>query len=407
MRHVFENNSPQVINRFKPTNVYSRIPVSNVAGKIQRVTATVDIHHSFTRDLKIYLLAPGGKKVLLVGQEGGSGNNFLNTNFDDDSPTSIISASPPFSGTFRPEEPLKHLKGLDANGDWALQVQDVAYFDGGSLNRWALTLTVEEEEVTSNFKIDVRFLGGLTQTQRAVFETAAARWAEVIVGDLPTATVEGETIDDVLIEAKGASIDGPGGVLGQAGPTFVRNGSLLPVKGIMEFDVGDLARMESDGSLLDVIIHEMGHVLGLGTLWNLKGLLVNSGTANPLFAGFNSMREFSVLANRPAPTPVPVANTGGPGTREGHWRESVFGSELMTGFLDPGDNPLSRMSIASFEDLGYIVNYNSAAPYTIPSALNLAMAGISAEGGYGRRHCAACGPRALRTSPYVLPESAT
>lgn len=41
------------------------------------------------------------------------------------------------------------------------------------------------------------------------------------------------------------------------------------------------------------------------------------------------MREYAVLIGATVPTPVPVANTGGPGTRDGHWRESVFGNELL------------------------------------------------------------------------------
>jgi predicted Zn-dependent protease len=119
---------------------------------------------------------------------------------------------------------------------------------------------------TSPFSIDVRFLGGLSPAQQAAFANAAQRWAQVITGDLPPDIVDGHTIDDVLIEAEGVPIDGPGRTLGQAGPTHVRLGSLLPVKGIMSFDTADLDRMEADGSLTDVILHEMGHVLGFGTL---------------------------------------------------------------------------------------------------------------------------------------------
>src|SRR3712207_7394171 len=47
-----------------------------------------------------------------------------------------------------------------------------------------------------------------------------------------------------LIDASGVAIDGPGGVLGQAGPDYVRGGSYLPVHGVMEFDTADLARLE-------------------------------------------------------------------------------------------------------------------------------------------------------------------
>jgi hypothetical protein len=85
----------------------------------------------------------------------------------------------------------------------------------------------------------------------------------VIVGDLPRARVDGELIDDILILAQGAPIDGPGRILGQAGPTHVRPRSagaaaFLPVKGIMSFDTADLAKMARDGTLNDVIAHEMG-----------------------------------------------------------------------------------------------------------------------------------------------------
>ena len=112
--------------------------------------------------------------------------------------------------------------------------------------------------VDTDFNIEVEFQGGLSPSQRAAFKLAAARWAELITGNLPSATIENRPIDDVLIFAKGARIDGPNGVLGQAGTTFIRTNTKLPIQGIMEFDVDDLNQMESNGTLIDVIIHEMG-----------------------------------------------------------------------------------------------------------------------------------------------------
>ena len=124
----------------------------------------------------------------------------------------------------------------------------------------------------SAYKIEVRFLGGLTAAQKNAFKTAADRWTKVIVGDLPSVQVDGEVIDDLLILAQGVAIDGPGGILGQAGPTHLRpagagTSAFLPVKGIMSFDTADLAQMQADGTLKDVITHEMGHVIGIGTIW--------------------------------------------------------------------------------------------------------------------------------------------
>jgi len=154
----------------------------------------------------------------------------------------------------------------------------------------------------TTFNIEVRFLGGLTATQQQVFRLAAARWSQIITGDLPRVSVDGEVIDDVLIEASGTHIDGPRGTLGQAGPTHLRPGTSLPAKGIMEFDRADLARMQADGSLATVIIHEMGHVLGIGTIWSGLGLLQGAEPANPVFTGRNVMREFATLLG--AQTPI-------------------------------------------------------------------------------------------------------
>lgn len=407
MRKVFFNNIPISIERFRPTNISSVIPVDKLGGTIERVTVVVNITHSYTADLHIFLVAPDGKEIALVEGQGGSGDNYYNTVFDDGSSTSIASASPPFTGVYRPEEPLSTLNGIDPDGQWTLKVRDDQFLDGGFLNGWGMALVAGQTPApAASFDIDVRFLGGLSPSQRSVFAAAAARWSDVIIGDLPSASVGGDVIDDVRIDASGISIDGPLGTLGRAGPTRFRPGTLLPVTGIMEFDIGDLNRMEFDGSLLNVIIHEMGHVLGIGTLWNMKGLLQGSGTSNPIITGTNAMREFATLIGSAGPIPVPAANTGGPGTREGHFRESIFGNELMTGYLDPGINPISRLTVGALQDLGYQVDYDSADPFSLPSALELAMMGIGAEGGYGHRQCAMCVDGKWRINAEVLPQSA-
>ena len=147
----------------------------------------------------------------------------------------------------------------------------------------------------------------------------------------------------------------------------------------MSFDSADLARMESDGSLVRVIMHEMGHVIGLGTIWDELGLRQGAGTSNPTFTGAVAMAEFATLRGQTALQAVPVANVGGPGTRDSHWRELVFGNELMTGILNSGVNPLSRLTVGALQDMGYEVQLAAADPYTLPTALEIAMMGIGGE----------------------------
>jgi hypothetical protein len=233
---------------------------------------------------------------------------------------------------------------------------------------------------TSPFTIEVRFLGGLNARQRAAFTAAADRWTRIIVGDLPRVRVDNELVDDVLILAQGVSIDGPGRILGQAGPTHLRPASaggaaFLTAKGLMSFDTADLAAMENAGTLNDVITHEMGHVLGIGTLWDRKGLLKRAGTNNPTFSGAGAMKEYRLIRGGGRRRRVPVENTGGPGTRDGHWRETVFRDELMSGFIAQPGNPLSRITAASLDDLGYQVDVDAGEPYVLPNLMALAEEG--------------------------------
>lgn len=246
----------------------------------------------------------------------------------------------------------------------------------------------------SPFTIDVRFAGGLTPRQRAAFAAAADRWTSVVVGDLPDVELDGEVVDDVLIVAEGADIDGPGGVLGRAGPTHLRPGSMLPARGEMTFDAADLAVLESAGTLDDVIAHEMGHVLGIGTLWAAAGLLAGADTVDPVFTGAGAMAEYAALGGE---GPVPVENTGGPGTAGGHWRESRFGPELMSGFIGEPGNPLSRLTAASLGDLGYQVDPDAARPYALPPPAGPRAPSLR---GHGGRYVV------TRRRPVVLPESA-
>jgi hypothetical protein len=220
---------------------------------------------------------------------------------------------------------------------------------------------------TGAFQITLR-TSGLTAAQQAVFQQAANRWAQVIIGDLPNANYFGVSVDDVLIDASASAIDGPGGILGQAGPDFFRAGTDLPIHGVMQFDSADLASLQASGGLYYTVLHEMGHVLGFGTIWEDRGLLTGAGTSNPLFTGANAVAAYDAIFHTSA-TGVPVENQGGQGTADSHWRETVFNNEVMTGYLDGGVNPLSRVTVASMADLGYQVNLNAADAYTPPGHL--------------------------------------
>ena len=62
---------------------------------------------------------------------------------------------------------------------------------------------------------------------------------------------------------------------------------------------------------------------------------------------------------------VPTENAGtiDDGSFCGHWADECLQSELMTSFIDRGLNPLSRITIATLDDLGYTVDYSTADSY--------------------------------------------
>ena len=241
------------------------------------------------------------------------------------------------------------------------------------------------------YEISVCITTAMTPAQRGVFKNSSTRWSTIIKGDLPSLSGSlaanacglphpsvNTTYDDLLIFAAVADIDGPGAVLGRAGPCVSRTGPAgLPVIGVMEFDGADLGNMESNGTLLSVILHEMGHVLGIGTIWNRFGLLQNPSSAgSPLdtyYSGAGGLAGFEAIggATYTGGAKVPVENTGGAGTMNGHWRESVLRNELMTGFINGGGvgNPLSQLTVRSLADLGYTVDPAAADPFSLAFSL--------------------------------------
>ena len=282
--------------------------------------------------------------------------------------------------------------GKSADGAGAQKVRAIS----GALPPADISATVQ-----SSYNIVVRFFdaASMTPAQQTLFTNAAQRIMGAVTGDLAdvqltnqpiSGCVAGqgnltEVVDDVIVYATIKAIDGPGQILAVAGPCFIRSGAsctvgcaMIPLMGVMTFDIADLNSLSGGGSLQEIITHEMLHVLGFGSLWNAGyfNVVTGAGTLDPRYTAPSARAACAAFggtvscantvpvegcADRPQCQPPDL----GGGTRDAHWREATFGSELMTGFLDANPNPFSSMTIGSLADLGYVVNTGDNDPYTI------------------------------------------
>lgn len=284
---------------------------------------------------------------------------------------------------------------LDPEGTYHILLDAFYAFSG-------VTMTVALADSVIPFDIRMEFVGTVPNSVRTAALAAVARWEEIIVGDIPDYPLPGPvdaegcaegagtlsgTIDDVVLYVRVAAIDGASGTLAQAGYCGLRGLSDLPWVGSLEIDDADLSTLESQFGLEDVIVHEVGHILGFGTIWTSRGLLVNpslpSNTgADTHFIGAGAIEAFDDAGGTGYPDgKVPVKNEAGPGSSDGHWRESVLDTELMTPFYESvGTRPLSAVTVRSMGDVGYPVDPASGQPYVLPPIVPLRAQGVEGTG---------------------------
>ena len=224
-----------------------------------------------------------------------------------------------------------------------------------------------------NFDIQINYTGA-AQFESA-FTDAEARWVSII-GSYIDGKQGAATFGPLVINASMEPIAGPGNVLGSAGPNFIAqddSGYVLTTEGSMRFDSEDLT--VNNLFLQNVVMHEMGHVIGIGTLWELNNLYDPAAPAviDPLtgesvgqYLGPEALAAYRAEFD-PAALYVPIEKGGGGGTANGHWDEIDGGgntgrislitgedmtNEVMTGWAN-GSLFVSNLTRGGVRDLGY------------------------------------------------------
>jgi len=240
-------------------------------------------------------------------------------------------------------------------------------------------------------------------TELAVIQSAFNKWDSICLID----TSRWGSSYSIIVSYSIASL--ATGILGGAslqtynisqGTTY---GNIMPYEGTIQLNSLYTASMLSDTrtggktKYYYVVLHELGHILGIGPFWSSSDPIyapitsytdANDSTTKYYYTGTNAFKQYksylsSDLSN--AVIGLPIEDNGGSGTAEVHPEEGLenevssdtryingifhpgINEELMTGWMEgsPTDTPLSRVTLGFLEDMGYIVNYSDAESFSI------------------------------------------
>ena len=233
------------------------------------------------------------------------------------------------------------------------------------------------------FQFEIALVDQGARELRSEILAQAGRWARIVDGsDLENIEwqpgpvscgrlrydYQEDVLDDVLVMISAQDFRDGAGV--RSVTCRYRESSKLPMIGTILLDVEGVPQ----GQVGELILHAFGHMLGFGTSWKKLDMLRDWSSVNPgadtHFTGDRAIATFIAAGGAYyAGARVPVENDPNYGSVDKHWRESVFGAELMTSGLREGSaDLLSAITIQSLADIGYTVNVEEADAYTLPGA---------------------------------------
>ena len=259
---------------------------------------------------------------------------------------------------------LVHIPALRSNGIGV-------FFSPPSLGEFLSYFQPLDRE--SPFNIDLVFLDNFTAEEREMWHHMANFWESAIQTELPdyefsdARTGEcgdhsiripaGEQIDDLRIyitKFDEPPLELPERAAGYGSPRLLRSDS-MPIIGC----IGIKQEVSTQLYVWTTGLHEIGHVLGIGTIWKDSGMLRDLN-ADAHFAGPQAIAAFDQAGGTDYQgAKVPTEQDGA------HWHLSVLAGELMS--PSGANNMLSAITLGALSDLGYSVDLSAADPYVLPS----------------------------------------
>jgi subtilisin-like proprotein convertase family protein len=117
-------DTPISIPDSDPAGITSWIDVSDCDVEVWDLRVTVNITHTYIGDLRVQLISPDGRTVILHNETGGGSSNIVTT----------------YPTLTDPYETLCKASRQSSIGRWGLRVMDLVSFDTGQLVSWRLEL---------------------------------------------------------------------------------------------------------------------------------------------------------------------------------------------------------------------------------------------------------------------------
>jgi titin len=294
--------------------------VEPVDGLISDFDVRLNLTHTYDSDLILTLIGPDGTRVVLSNRHGGSGDNYTNTVFEAQYGTPIGAGTPPFTGTFLPDEPLPVFLGESTQGTWTLEISDVAGGDVGTLWSWSLVFSTNDptdETIIGNFigtnaagasglgnmtsGIEVGSacglqIGGMSSGEGNVISGNGGHGLRLIpLAPTPSIAIQGNLIgvkpDGVTPLGNGGSGVFAAGAIGTIGGPIAAAGNVVAYNAGPGVSIGDTNNAKQ-ASIRANSIHHNG---GLGIDLRLDGVSLNDTYDGD--GGANLLQNFPVVTS--------------------------------------------------------------------------------------------------------------
>ena len=274
----------------------------------------INLNHTWCSDLDIYLEAPNGEILELTSDNGGSGDNFTNTNFIDGAP-SITGGAAPFTGDFAPEGGLgsstcgttitptvSTMAGFTPgqNGTWRLVIKDDAGGDTGNMISWSITFAEPVEPPQPGEPCEIVCPGNIIVELDPGACEAIVNWNDpTTTGDCGISIMEPGQITQNL---NTTAVDDALSCF--AGDRHFRAYDLVEEGVTDDFEMTGLRMSSWNGGTMQIFVYTYTGALGGGTLPLAEMTLIGQSDPTPVVGNGPNDVQYTIPLTAPVTIPA-------------------------------------------------------------------------------------------------------